>query len=86
MGFGRGFGRGLGAGRGRRFHRPWAWGFRDYPVPPGASAFAPGEEKAALAEEAAIHETELGRIKERLAELEKGRTAKKNTSQKPPED
>jgi hypothetical protein len=86
FGFGPGSGRGPGAGRGRRFHRPWAWGFRDYPVPPGAPVFAPGEEKAALAEEAAFLESELGRIKERLGELEKGRTAKKNMSQKPSEE
>ena len=85
-GFGGGFGFGRGPGRGRRFHRPWTWGFRDYPVPPVAPAFAPGEEKAALAEEAAVLEAELGRIKERLTELEKGRTAKKGTGQKPPQE
>ena len=80
MGFGRGYGRsfglgrgfgqgmGMGMGRGRRFRNPGIWGFG---YPQGSGTIPPVREEEALAEEAAFLESELGQIRERLAELEK---------------
>jgi len=77
-GFGRGLGRGLGLGRGRGFgfgrgrglglgpgfRHAAAWDLPGYGYPPA-------NEEAALADEAAFLEAELGRIRERLGELNK---------------
>ena len=78
-GLGRGFGHGMGLARGRRFRHPGArgfWGASYAPaVPfgysPGAGIYPPVNEEAALAEEAAFLDAELGRIRERLDELKK---------------
>lgn len=72
-GFGRGRGRGSGfgrgLGRGRRFGHPGAWGF--VPLGYGPESVPPAEEQAALADEAQFLESELSRVRERLAELQK---------------
>lgn len=84
LGLGRGYGRGLGRGRGRGFRFPMAWEYWGYPpaapfgYPPGVGPNPPVDEEKALADEAAYLESELSRIKERLAELGKGQEAKKN--------
>jgi hypothetical protein len=86
LGLGRGYGRGLGMGRGRRFRHPGFWGFYGYPYPPAATfgvasaagAVPPVHEEAALSDEAAFLESELARVRERLAELKKGQKGKKD--------
>lgn len=85
-GFGRGFGPGMGMARGRRFRHPGAWGLWGAPFapavpfgyPPGGGVYPPVNEEAALADEAAFLEAELGRIRERLDELKKGQEKKKD--------
>lgn len=86
FGPGRGYGRGMGMGRGCWFRHPGFWGFRGYPVPPPfaygypqeSGSIPPANEEQALADEAAFLEAELGRIRERLEELEKAREAEKD--------
>jgi hypothetical protein len=85
FGLGRGFGRGMGMGmgRGRGFRNPGIWGFRGYPVPPTVpTGYPPQNEEQILADEAAFLESELGRIRERLGELEKARAGRKTEAKK----
>jgi len=73
----------MGMGRGRRFRNPGIWGFRDYPVPPAVPyGYPPQNEEQILADEAAFLEGELGRIRERLGELEKARAGGKTEAEK----
>ena len=75
LGLGRGHGRGMGMGRGRRFRFPAMAGFWGYPQ--GTGYVPPIKEEETLARQAAFLEAELGRIRERLGELEKARAENK---------
>lgn len=82
MGFGRGYGRGMGMGmgRGRRFRFPAMAGFWGYPQATGY--VPPIKEEDALVQEAAFLEAEIGRIRERLGELEKARAGGNTEAEK----
>jgi hypothetical protein len=74
----------MGMGRGRRFRHPSFWGFYGYPqagpfgYAPAAGAVPPVDEEAALSDQAVFLESELARIRERLAVMKKGQKAKKD--------